>query len=448
MASDIMRSRRSFLRAGAATAAGLAFPTIIPSRVLAASPNGKVRHAAIGCSNQAWSDLQALVGSGKLEVVALCDVDESVAAEARAAFPNAKFVQDWRVLLGEMADQFDSVNVTVPDHMHAPMALAAMKQGKHVYCQKPLTRTIAEARRLAEASGSRGQLVTQMGNQIQSEYEYRAAVDLLQHGVIGKVKEIHAWTSATFPQRGRPAGEDPVPAGLDWDKWLGVAPVRPYKKDVYHRFNWRGWQDFGGGPIADFCCHILDTPFKALELVPPLSVQAEVPKEWADSEEFRRENWPDWAIYRYEFAATERTTGPLPVTWYDGGKQPDPALFKGATIPGGGALFIGEEGSLLLPHFATPQVLGRKIQLPKLEPRNHYHHFVEAILSEGKVKTTSPFSYGAPLTETGLLGTIASRFPGQKLEWNSEKLTFANSEAATALVSPKYRDGWSVEGLG
>lgn len=443
-----MRSRRSFLRAGAAGAAALAIPEIIPSSVFAASPNGKVKHAAIGCSNQAWSDLQALVGSGKLEVVALCDVDESVAAEARAAFPDAKFVQDWRVLLGEMADSFESVNVSVPDHMHASIALGALRQGKHVYCQKPLTRTIAEARKLANSSRTRESLVTQMGNQIQSEYEYRSAVELLQHGVIGKIKEVHIWISATFPQRGRPAGEDPVPAGLDWDKWLGVAPVRPFKKDIYHRFNWRGWQDFGGGPVADFCCHIFDTPFKALELAPPVSVQAEVPKEWSDNEAFRTENWPDWAIYRYEFAATPRTAGPLPVTWYDGGKQPDPSLFMGATIPGGGALFIGEEGRLLLPHFATPQVIGRKIQLPKLEPRNHYHHFVEAILSEGKVKTTSPFSYGASLTETGLLGTIASRFAGKKLEWNSADLRFANEDAANGFVHPKFRDGWSVEGLG
>jgi predicted dehydrogenase len=442
-----MNSRRSFLRTTAATAAGLAFPTLIPARVFAASPNGKVRHAAIGCSNQAWSDLQVLAGSGKIEVVALCDVDVAAAAEARAAFPQAKFVQDWRELLGDMADQFDSVNVTVPDHMHAAMTLQAMRQGKHVYCQKPLTRTIAEARAVAEASTSRPQLVTQMGNQIQSEYEYRSAVELLKTGVIGKVKEIHAWTSATFPQRGRPAGADPVPEGLNWDHWLGVAPVRPYKKDIYHRFNWRGWQDFGGGPIADFCCHILDTPFKALDLVPPTSVQAEVPKEWADSEEMRKENWPDWAIYRYEFAATPMTSGPLPVTWYDGGRQPDPALFQGATIPGGGALFIGEDGTLLLPHYATPRVLGRKIELPKLEPRNHYHHFIESILSEGKVKTTSPFSFGAPLTETGLLGTIASRFPGKKLDWHSGDMRFTNNEAANALVRPSYRDGWAVKEL-
>ncbi len=443
-----MISRRSFLRTGAATAAGLAIPTILPSRVIAASPNGRVRHAAIGCSNQGWSDLQSLAGSGKIEVVALCDVDESVAAQARAAWPQAKFVRDWRVLIGEMADQFDSVNVTVPDHMHAPIALQALRQGKHVYCQKPLTRTIAEARKLASSSGTRPQLVTQTGNQIQSEFEYRSAVELLRNGVIGKVKEIHVWISSTFPQRGRPDGADPVPAGLDWDNWLGVAPVRPYKKDLYHRFNWRGWQDFGGGPVGDFCCHILDTPFKALDLEPPLSVKAEVPKEWAETEAFRTENWPDWAIYRYECAATPFTDGAIAVTWYDGGKKPDAALFDGAAPPGGGALFIGEEGKLVLPHYATPRVIGRRIELPKLEPRNHYHHFIEAILSEGKVQTTSPFSFGARLTETGLLGTIASRFPDRKLDWNSAELRFTNNDDANAFVRPKYREGWSVEGLG
>ncbi len=441
-----MKTRRSFLKASAATVAA---PLILPSRVWAAPPSGKVAHAAIGCSNQAWSDLQSLVSSGKVEVAALCDVDKTVAEEARKAFPGAKFYQDWRELLENEGDRIDSLNVTVPDHMHASIALGALRKEKHVYCQKPLTHAISEARKLAESSGSRGHLVTQMGNQIQSEYEYRSAVLLLQQGVIGKVKEVHAWTSATFPQRGRPKGEDHPADGFDWDKWVGAAPMRPYKKDVYHRFNWRGWQDFGGGPIADFCCHILDTPFKALELDVPTSVQAEVPKEWAESEEQRRENWPDWAIYRYEFAGTKWTSGNvLPVTWYDGGKQPPAALFQGATIPGGGALFIGEEGTMLLPHYATPNIIGKKVERPKLEPRNHYHHFVEAVLSEGKVKTTSPFSYGAKLTEAGLLANIACRFPGKKLEWNGPDMAFRNEDAANGFVRPSYRDGWKVEGLG
>lgn len=441
-----MKTRRSFLKTAAA---GLALPAFVPSRVFAQSPNGKVAHAAIGCSHQAWSDLQRLAKSDKLQIVALCDVDTSVAGEARAAFPDARFYQDWRELLEKEGDRIDSVNVSVPDHMHASIALAAMRRNKHVYCQKPLTRTIAEGRALARAAAERPHLVTQTGNQIQSEYEYRAAVELLKQGVIGKVKELHIWISATFPQRGRPEGADPVPESLDWDEWLGVAPVRPYKKDIYHRFNWRGWQDFGGGPIADFCCHIFDTPFKGLDLAPPTAVQTvSLPEEWTSSEALRRENWPDWAVYRFEFAATPLTAGPITATWYDGGKQPDPALFQGVQIPGGGALFIGEEGTLVLPHYATPRVIGKKITLPKLEPRNHYLHYVESVASGGSIKTTSPFSYGSQLTETGLLGTIASRRRGQRLEWDAAAMRFTNDEAANAFVSPAYRDGWKIEGLG
>ena len=265
-----MKTRRSFLKSSAA--AGLA-PVFIPGKTFAEPPSGKLNHAAIGCSNQAWSDLQSLASSGKIEVVALCDVDKAVAEEARRAYPNARFYQDWRELFSREGDKVDSVNITVPDHMHAAIALTALRKGKHVYCQKPLTHTISEARKLTESSSSRRHLVTQTGNQIQSEIEYRSAVALLQQGVIGKVKEVHAWVATTFPQRGRPKGEDPVPPGLDWDKWIGVAPPRLYKKDVYHRFNWRAWQDFGGGPVTDFCCHILDTPYKALELSAPRSVK-------------------------------------------------------------------------------------------------------------------------------------------------------------------------------
>ncbi len=440
-----MTTRRSFLQTSAL--AGLASPLILPASVRAQSPNGKVSHAAIGCSHQAWSDLQRLASGGKINVTALCDVDTAVAEEARAAFPDARFYQDWRELLTKEEGKIDSVNVSVPDHLHASISLAALEKGLHVYCQKPLTHTIAEARALVAAAAAKPHLVTQTGNQIQSEYEYRAAVELLRGGVIGKVKEVHAWVTSTFPQRGRPEGADEIPTTLAWDQWLGPAPARPYKKDIYHRFNWRGWQDFGGGPLADFCCHILDTPYKALDLRPPVSATATVPAEWSDNDTFRKENWPDWATYRFEFAATSLTTGTLPVFWYDGGKHPDEALFQGARRPGSGALFIGEEGSLVLPHYATPRVLGKKVTLPKLEPRNHYQHYLEAILSGGTIKTTSPFSYGAALTEAGLVGLIAARFPGQTLQWDEKEAKFTNHDAANAHVNPPYREGWKVKGL-
>ena len=200
-------------------------------------------------------------------------------------------------LLEVEGDKIDSVQVATPDHMHASVSIAAMKRKKHVYCEKPLAHEISEARAMGNWAKKSG-VVTQMGNQIQSSIEYRSAVVLLQNGVIGKIKEVHAWSGASFPGNGRPAGEDPVPKNLDWDKWLGVAPVRPYKGGVYHPFNWRGWQDFGTGPIGDFMCHIMDSPFKALELTAPKSVIATgVPSRWANDEKINTENWPEWATY-------------------------------------------------------------------------------------------------------------------------------------------------------
>ncbi len=440
-------NRRHFLQAAAA---GATAPLILPARVRAASPNGKLNHAAIGVDGQGWSDLQALAGSNKLNVVAICDVDTSRMEKAAQMFPAARKYQDWRELLNNEGDKIDSVNVTVPDHMHASIAMAAMKKGKHVYCQKPLTHCVSEARALRKVAEETGK-VTQMGNQIQSNYEYRAAVQLLQQGVIGKIKAVHAWTPATFPQRGRPAGEDQPPASLNWDRWLGVAPQRPFKNGIYHAFNWRGWMDFGGGPLADFWCHIMDTPFKALELTAPTSVHCiDAPKDWQEKAEWNKENWPDWAVYQYEFPATKYTTGSLPVTWYDGGKQPPANLVafeEGRKYPGGGSLFLGEGGNLILPHVGTPVLVPfKKMDMPKLDPRNHYTHYVEACL--GGERTTSNFTYAGPLTEAGLLGNIACRFPGKKLEWNRDAMQFPNMGEANQYVSPRYRGGWNVPDLG
>ena len=200
-----------------------------------------------------------------------------------------------------------------------------------------------------------------MGNQIQSSIEHRSAVVLLQNGVIGKIKEVHAWSGASFPGNGRPAGEDPVPKNLDWDKWLGVAPVRPYKGGVYHPFNWRGWQDFGTGPIGDFMCHIMDSPFKALELTVFKSVIATgVPSRWANDEKINTENWPEWATYEYIFPGTKWTTeNSIKVSWYDGGKIPRKlaGFEKDETTSGSGEFIYWSQGILLLPHVGGPQLV-------------------------------------------------------------------------------------------
>ena len=445
-------SRRRFLSAASTAAA----PFILPSKVWADPPSRKLAHAAIGITGQAASDIGELMSSGRMEVVAIADVDRRHHAAAQQQFPNARIYQDWRELFEKEGDRIDSVNVTVPDHMHASITMQALERKKHVYCQKPLTRTIHEAHALRAAAAKAG-VVTQMGNQIQSSSEYRSAVKMIQDGTIGKIKEIHCWTGAQFPQAARPSGADAVPEGMDWNLWLGPAPERPYKGAIYHPFQWRGWQDFGGGAVADFTCHIMDSPYKALGLAAPRVVECTGAEQaWLDDPARRRDSWPAWESFRYEFAGTALTTGStMPLYWYDGGKLPAresiPGL-EGRDIPPNGAAFIGESGTLLLVHFGSrPQLLPlakdravRREPVPG-SPTEHYHSFVRACLGEGK--TTSHFDYAVPLTEAALLGTIAVRFPGRKLTWDSAAQKFPDAADATAFVRSPYRKGWEVPGL-
>ena len=446
-------SRRRFLKSAVSLTAA---PFILPSKVWADPPSNKLAHAAIGINGQAASDIEALMASGRMVVTAIADVDKRNHAAAAAKFPDAKIYQDWRELFEKESDKFESVNVTVPDHMHAIIALNALQRKKHVYCQKPLTRTIHEAHALRTAAQQAG-VVTQMGNQIQSSSEYRTAVRMVRDGVIGKVKEVHCWTGAKFPQAARPPGSDPLPEGLDWNLWLGVAPERPFKNGIYHPFNWRGWQDFGGGAVADFTCHIMDNAYKALDLAAPVSVQCTGAEQaWLDDAARRSETWPAWETFRFEFAGNDRTSGKtLPLYWYDGGKLPAreslPGI-EGRDIPPNGAAFVGEEGTLLIVHFGgRPQLLplakdrAHRQQAVPGSPQEHYTSFVLACLGEGK--TTSHFDYAVPLAEAALLGTIAVRFPGKKLAWDSAALKFPGDDAATAFVRSEYRDGWSVAGL-
>jgi hypothetical protein len=378
-------------------------------------------------------------------------VDQGHLDAAAAGHKSARKFRDWRELFATMADKIDSVNVVVPDHMHAPISLAAIRHKKHVYCQKPLTHTVGEARAMRLKAKEAG-VVTQMGNQIQSDSAYRTAVKMVRDGVIGKVKEVRCWCNSSFVKDVRPEGSDPVPAALDWNLWIGVASPRPYKNGLYHPVQWRGWQEFGGGTLGDFGCHIMDTPFKALDLTAPLKIRAEAPDAWSQNPKRNREVWPDWEVVHYEFPGTEFTAGKtLPLSWYDVSKRPPLdgiPLDAGRELPPNGSVFLGEKGTLLVPHVARPQLLpyaaDREAKFP-LVPGNvqeHYTSFVKACLGMEGAKTTSNFDFAGPLAEATLLGNIAVRFPGQELQWEAEKLAFANSADATALVQPKYRDGW------
>jgi predicted dehydrogenase len=455
MSKTLRPSRRQFISASSlatvslllARRTGYAAPK--PRRI---SPNDKLNIAGVGVGGKGAGDLsETSVGNN---VVALCDVDDNTLAGALKKYPGAKTYNDWRQLL-EQKD-IDAVTVSTPDHMHAPIAMAAMQLGKHVYVQKPMTHTIYEARTLTAAAKRYG-VVSQMGNQYHSGTGYRTLVKAIQGGVIGKVKEAHAWSNRPIWPQGhtRPQGSDPVPAHLHWDLWLGVAPFRPYVSDrsddpkkkgrgPYHTFAWRGYLDFGVGALGDMGCHIIDPVFWSLGLKAPARV-------WSEGPATNGETYPEWETIRYEFPSTRYTAGKTVImTWYDGGKLPPRELVplpENEKTPTNGSLFVGEKGALLCEHSKMPVLLGAAAgkEMEKVEGDNHYQQWANACKGQGKA--TGNFDYSGPLTETVLLGTIAVRFPNQKLEWNSSKLKFGNVAEANQFVHKRYRAGWEVKGL-
>ena len=437
-------TRRTFIKTLAATGAGI---SLAGPRLRAAGPMERLNIASIGTGGKGWSDLSETAKSPQVNVAALCDIDESAQHLGRAAeaYPQARRYTDWRRLLDEARD-IDAVIVSTPDHMHAPVSMAAMQLGKHVHCQKPLTHTVFEARQMRLAAKRAG-VVTQMGNQIQSHEAYRTAVQVVHDGVIGKVREVYSWQSGPMRwliESDRPTGADPVPESLHWDNWLGVAPTRPYKTKIYHPFNWRAWQDFSNGQLGDFGCHILDPVFMALDLTAPLTVRAEAPP-------INREVWTKTATVHYEFPSTPRTSGDtLKLTWYEGegAKPPRDALGipDGFKLPDAGSLLKGEKGTIVIPHVAMPQLLPAEkfadYKFPEVGSRNHYISWADACRGEGS--TTSHFDYSGPLTEAVLLGTVAIRLPRETLKWDAAGLKITNSSDANALLTKSYRPGWEV----
>ncbi len=437
-------TRRDFVRSLAVASGALALPAASYSRVLGA--NSKLSIASVGTGGKGASDLAGVAASPAVQVVALCNIDSSKEHLGNAAekHKSARQYADWRELLDQSKD-IDAVIVSTPDFMHAPISLAAMQLGKHVFCQKPLTHTVHEARQM-RLCAAKHKVVTQMGNQIQSHTAYRTAVSWVHAGKIGKVTEVHSWQggSPTWPRHiDRPEGSDPVPANVRWDLWQGVAAERPYKTGVYHAFNWRGWQAYGTGQLGDFGCHILDPVFKSLELTAPLELTASAPT-------LKAESWTDRSEVRYLFPATKYTVGPtIPVTWYDAVdvKPPQaqlkhiPADYK---LPKAGSVLVGELGSLVIPHVAAPKLFPvdkfPEKELPTVEGVDHYVQWADACRGEGD--TTSNFNYSGPLTETVLLGTIAIRFPESKLIWDTASMKITNKPEAQQWLTKPYRKGW------
>jgi predicted dehydrogenase len=425
--------RRDFIR----SASGFASLTMLPSSVWALTKNGKLRTAHIGVGGMGLNDLKSTASHPMVEVIALCDVDAVRLAEAHKLYPNARIFADYRVLFDKIGNDIDAVIVSTPDHTHAPASMLAMEMGKPVYCQKPLTHHVSEARAMRKYA-KENKLITQMGIQCHSSDEYRKAVVLIQQGIIGKVKTVRAWSPKNWGYDGpAPVGSDPVPETLNWNLWLGTSPERPYKENYYHPGKWRKLLDYGCGTLGDMGVHIFDTPYTALDLDVPGTVQTNCRKPTGFGH-------PENNVVTYEFPGTEYTTENLKWVWYDGpgapNKHKDLKLPDGDQLPDQGAMFIGEKGNLLLPHWDYPKLIvnGKyePIQFPEMDMADHYHQFVDSCL--GKGECSASFSYAARLTEAILLGVIANRFPKQTLHWDIESAQFMESEA-NMLLDFNYR---------
>lgn len=436
-------NRRQFIKSSV-TLAGV---SILPSGLWSNPPNSRFCTAHIGVGGMGARDLRKVASHPKVQVVGLCDVDRNALDERKesGSYQGAAYYEDYREMLASMGDKIDGVVVSTPDHTHYPASMAALRLGKHVYCQKPLTHGIAESYKLMKLAAETG-VATQMGIQIHSSTAYRLATRFLKEGIIGKVNRAYAWTSKSWgnDDPGDYTGVDPVPANLNWDLWLGTASHRPYLEGRYHPSGWRKVLDFGCGTLGDMGVHIMDTPYRALELNHPTNVRVQCRPPNGLSH-------PEANLVEYEFPGTRFTADTLKLSWYDGSffeelkKNPDLKMDEGKDLPDQGAMFIGEDGKrLLLPHVAGPQPMPRKllanVDRSGVDPIDHYHQWVDAGM--GKGTCSADFAYAGFLTVGILLGVVGNRFPNQDLKWDGSTMRFQDNPAATELVARKYRSDY------
>ena len=441
-------SRRRFL-GGAATAAAF---TIVPRYVLGGKgyipPSEKLNIAGIGVGGRGAG---VLGGVESQNIIALCDVDVKHAADTFKRYPNAKTYRDFRKMLDKEDKNIDAVTVATPDHVHAPASMMAIKMGKHVYCEKPLTHSVYEARKLTEAARE-AKVATQFGTQGQASEGNRLICEYIWDGAIGPVREVHVWVDRPlrrwqdfyWPQGvGRPEETPPVPQTLDWDLWLGPAPERPYHP-IYVPFTWRGWWDFGTGALGDIGCHSFDPIFRALKLGYPTSVEA-------TSTLVNKETFPVASMVHYEFPARGNMP-PVKLSWYDGGlKPPRPdELGEGRKLRSGGTLFVGDKGKLLNERLIPVSRMKEYGKPPQVLPRSpgHFKEWIDAC--KGGKPARANFDWAGPLTEVVLLGNVALRpelkekLTRTKLYWNSEDMKFTNMPEANEYLHRQYRQGWTL----
>lgn len=462
-------NRRKFMQTTAASGVGFWVAAGLRAEE-SKSPNEKIRIACVGIDGKGASDSEDAGRHG--DVVAICDVDDIKLNAAAKKFEYAKKYNDFRKMFDEMGSSIDAVTVSTPDHCHAVIAAMAMSLGKHCFCQKPLTHSIWEARRLGDIAREK-KVATQMGNQGTAADSLRRAASIISSGALGNVKEVHVWTNRPiWPQGGGRPEPSEVKQGLHWEEWLGPAPYRPYGAG-YHPFAWRGWWDFGTGALGDMACHTVNMPYMALALRDPISVQARTSGH-------NRDSYPKWSTIDFQFPANDKRPA-VKMTWYDGGdagEKPPKHLFGGANPTAStclvigdkqayakefeagrhpassGCLVIGDKGSLYAPgDYAERQIiLTGGISDPNVDFVRSPGHFQEWILAiRGGEAARSNFpNYAGPLTETILLGNLAvwaapdAGQMGKKIEWNAKELVATNAPEVAKVVRPDYREGYHV----
>ncbi|EMR02379.1 Gfo/Idh/MocA family protein [Cesiribacter andamanensis] len=481
--SQASSSRRTFLKNSLAAMAGI---YLVPRHVLGGpgfvAPSDRLQIAGIGVGGKGTSDLKSFFDSGKADIAFLCDVDDARAAQSRKAFPKAKYYKDYREMLDKEHSRIEAVSVSSPDHNHAVQAMAAMQLGKHVYVQKPLTHDIYEARMLTQAA-ERYKVVSQMGNQGASGDGVRQLMEWYGAGIIGDVHTVYTWTDRPVWPQGIPwpGTKAPVPAGLNWDLWLGTAPYRDYIEKLVP-FNWRGWWDYGTGALGDMGCHLMEAPFRVLGLQYPTEAECSVGSVYVD--EFKRGYFPESAppsshvVLKFK---GQNGTPDLTLHWMDGGIQPARPEELGPNElmgdGGNGVIFVGTKGKMMCSTYgANPRLLPTsrmdEVKVPQTIPRvaggmeGHYRQWVEAAIagpgSKEAQALSAPFSIAGPLTETVLMGNLAIRsfdlrtprkdnperfdYPGRhiKLLWDGTNMRVTNFEPANQFVKRDYRSGWKL----